>query len=88
VSVIAVPGVFFSVDVQPKGEDRMRQIRCSIAFFTVFSILICGCGGPTNTTLQNDPKVSEKIAADYKQKMEEAMKNKAAPEKPKYGGPK
>jgi hypothetical protein len=66
----------------------MRPIRCSIAFFTVLSIFICGCGGGGNTTLQNDPKVSAKNEADYKKKMEEAMKNKPAPEKPKYGGPK
>jgi len=66
----------------------MRPIRCSLAFVTIMTIFVGGCGGGGgNATLKNDPKVSAKNEEEYKKKMEEAMKNKAAPTKPKYGGP-
>lgn len=64
----------------------MRRTFCGFVFAGALLTLASGCGGSGDKVLKNDPKVSAKNEADYKQKMEEAMKNRPQPTKPKYGG--
>jgi hypothetical protein len=77
---------FLFLILQKMGVCEMHRTLCSFFFITGVMALTLGCGGGGNKDLKNDPKVSAKNEADYKLKMEEAMKSKKAPEKPKYGG--